>query len=62
MGISAYHIGKDVGIGGVRFSTDTAYRSQYRDACSGLIPNTAYPAAISASTHRPRSVSIPTST
>ena len=41
---------------------DTACRSRYRAACSGLTANTSYPAAASAATHGPRSVSIPTST
>ena len=41
---------------------DTPWRSRYRDACSGLIANTVYPAAISAATHGPRSVSIPIAT
>ena len=41
---------------------DTPCRSRYRDACSGFTGNTAYPAAISAATHGPRSVSIPMTT
>ena len=40
---------------------DTPCRSRYREACSGLTAYTVYPAAISAATHGPRSVSIPTS-
>ena len=41
---------------------DTPCRSRYRDACSGFTANTVYPAAASAATHGPRSVSIPTTT
>ena len=41
---------------------DTPCRSRNRAACSGFTGNTRYPAATSAATHGPRSVSIPTST
>ncbi len=41
---------------------DTPCRSRYRAACNGLTAYTVYPAAISACTHGPRSVSIPTTT
>jgi putative transposase len=41
---------------------DTACRLRYCAACNGLTANTSYPAAASAATHGPRSVSIPTST
>ena len=39
---------------------DTPCRSRYREACSGFTGYTVYPAATSAATHGPRSVSIPT--
>ena len=41
---------------------DTPCRSRYRDACSGFTAYTVYPAATSAATHGPRSVSIPITT
>ena len=41
---------------------DTPCRWRYRDACSGFTGNTVYPAATSAATHGPRSVSIPITT
>jgi hypothetical protein len=41
---------------------DTPCRSRNRAACSGFTGNTRYPAATSAVTHGPRSVSIPTTT
>ena len=44
------------------FAPDTPCRCRYRDACSGFTGNTAYPAATSAATHGPRSVSIPATT
>ena len=44
------------------FAPDTPRRSRYRDASSGLTAYTVYPAATSAATQGPRSVSIPTTT
>ena len=41
---------------------DTPWRSRYREACSGFTAYTVYPAATSAATHGPRSVSIPITT
>ena len=41
---------------------DTPWRSRYRATDLGLIPNTWYPAATSAVTHRPRGGAVPTHT
>src|ERR1039458_9215988 len=41
---------------------DTPCRTRYPDACSGFTPYTVYPAATSAATHGPRSVSVPVTT
>src|ERR1039457_2360104 len=41
---------------------DTPCRSRYLDACKGFTAYTTYPAAASAATHGPRSVSVPIST
>jgi hypothetical protein len=51
-----------VRVAAVALAPDTPCRSRYRDACSGFTGNTVYPAAISAATHGPRSVSIPITT
>jgi hypothetical protein len=47
---------------GSDFAPDTERRCRYRAACSGFTANTRYPAATSAVTHGPRSVSIPITT
>ena len=59
MGIGAHHVGQHVRVAGSLLAPDTPWRSRYREACSGFTPYTVYPAATSAATHGPRSVSIP---
>ena len=47
---------------GSLLAPETPSRSRNRDACSGFTAYTTYPAATSAATHGPRSVSIPITT
>ena len=65
VGIGAHHVAQHVRVTSVSLlaPVDTPRRSRYRDACSGFTPYTVRaPAARSAVTHRPRSVSIPITT
>ena len=58
--VGAYEIGEHLRISDVDFARETAWRSLQRDEAKGLIAKTSQPAATSAVTTRPRSISIPT--
>jgi hypothetical protein len=54
-----HDLGEQVRVTAVAFAPEVECRPRYSAAFFGLIANTSYPAATSAATHGPRSVSIP---